>query len=305
MCARGIIVYGRDGYEDGGEFVEQVDALIASRDDIDLVIADELTIGIEDGELFAKLPGGEILSKLCGTAPVWAMMRTSDWVRAYALEQMGTVTFPTSEWIRTASDKIVAHIAMAGVLSSLGALLLRGNENASAFPAPYIVKSATGFGGHDVSRVSTSAEGLSAIADIEKTGGTAMMQELASSPDDLRVYIMGGKVMFAIMRQAAAGSDKANFCQGANGVQYVLSDEQVREIERAMELFPSNKGFVSIDFLTRADGELVFNEMNCFPGLAGLVQMGWQDGFVEKYVDYIEAEVSEDSEERNERREHI
>lgn len=120
-----------------------------------------------------------------------------------------------------------------------------------------------------------------------------MFQKLASSPDDLRVYIMGGEIMFAILRHAQAGADKANFCQGAQGTVYELTEGQKEQIARAIALFPENLGFISIDFLIDVSGRLVFNEMNCFPGLLGLVQMGWQEGFVEEYVSYIENTVKQ------------
>lgn len=285
---RGIIVYGRDGYADGGEFVAQAESLCDAREDIAFAIADDIAILIEDGEVVVELPDGTRLSKSSGDLPRWAMMRTSDWQAALALEQIGIKCFPSSDYIQAASDKVLSHILMAPYLRSLDTICRRGTLGMKRIPAPCMVKASTGFGGKAVKRVEDPADGDSFAREIERDGAYAMFQELAASPDDLRVYIMGGKVMYAILRRASEGSDKANFCQGATGEEYELDDEQMRQIEGAIKAFPDNLGFISVDFLFDKEGRLVFNEMNCFPGLLGPCQMGWQEGFVEEYANEIE-----------------
>lgn len=288
---RGLIVYGREGYEDGGEFVEQTDAYVAAHNDVKLAIAEDIAIAVSGREVIVCLPDGTGVSREEGL-PEWVMMRSTDWKCALAFEMMGVPCFPPSGYIMAASDKAVSHIAMTPALSSPNTLVRRGGSEVSEIPTPYIVKAAQGFGGKTVKRIENLEDGESFTRELEQAGEEPIYQRPAPTPDDLRVYIMGKNILFAILRKAQDGNDKANFCQGARGIPYELRECERSAIERAIGLFADDLGFVSMDFLIGEDGELMFNEMNCFPGLAGLVQMGWQEGFVDNYVSHIEGALS-------------
>lgn len=285
---RGLILYGLDGWEDGGEFVDQVKTLLSSTNDIAFSIAEDTSFGIENNKVFVRLGDKTMLRASDDDLPNWAICRTSDWKCVYALEQLGVECFPCSDYIRTASDKVISHLAMAEALPNLDLLARRSDMMVGTFKTPYIMKEATGFGGHGVKKIKTVDEALNTVTRMDPDGNECIYQELAAAPDDLRVYIMNGSIMLAILRVAAEGSDKANFCQGATGLPYILGERQKSMIEKAAKSVSGDKGFISIDFLFDDNGDLVFNEMNCFPGLSGLVQMGKQKDFLLNYINAIE-----------------
>lgn len=289
---RGIIVYGRDGYEDGGEFVEQVGAYVASHDDVELVLSDEVSVLVNGSGIHMLLPGNTEIDE--GNAPDWVIARTSDWQVICGFESLGIPCFPSSGYIRAASDKMLSHLAMANVLPCLPTVIAGKRSNvgeavAEAGGVPCIAKATTGFGGYSVEKVHDVQE-VEAIAEkLRSDGKGVMFQSLAPTPDDLRVYVAGGRVRGALMRHAKTGSSKANLSQGGTAEKFVPSEEDRHMIESALaETFPDEMGFISIDFLVDEDGRLVFNEMNCFPGITLLAARGDAAGFVEGYVDMIE-----------------
>lgn len=288
---RGLIVYGKEGYEDGGEFVDQVNELVSSSDDIEFALAEELAFFVDDVHtLKVMIPNGDIISE-GSDKPEWAMLRTSDWKVAYGLEKIGIKTFPSSTYIRLASDKVASHMFMADVLPALPTLVTLGTVDIEKLSTPYIIKSATGFGGYGVKKAERCNDAVDFIEQLETSGNEPLIQAIAPTPDDLRVYIMDGKICLALLRKAAAGSDRANLSQGGTAHRYELNAEQESLVRNAID-YLGEDGFISIDFLFDADGNLMFNEMNCFPGITFLKELGIADDFVRKYVDVIQKRTS-------------
>lgn len=293
---RGIIVYGRDGYEDGGEFVEQVNAYVASHGDVELVLSDEVSVLVDGAGVHMILPGNKEVDD--NNAPDWVIARTSDWQIVCGFESLGIPCFPSSGYIRAASDKMLSHLAMANFLPCLPTVIANKRSNVGeavteAGDVPCIAKATTGFGGYSVEKVHDVQEAEAFTEKLRSGGQGVMFQSLAPTPDDLRVYIAGGRVRGALMRHAKAGSLKANLSQGGTAEKFVLSEEDRNTIESALaETFPNEMGFISIDFLVDGNGRLMFNEMNCFPGITLLAASGDADGFVERYIAMIEKTCS-------------
>lgn len=264
---------------------------IAKDDDrLEVSIPDEVAVFIEDGELCAKLSSGKIVSS--DNLPKWVMFRSDDWQLAYALEEIGCSVFPSSEFIRMSADKALSHIALRDVFKNYDALLMVGNTNVWELEPPYMLKGTTGHGGYAVQRVERAWRAIDGIKDMLSQGIQPMLQQLAPSPDDLRVYVVGNEILYAVLRKAAEGSDVANFCNGGSGTIYKLSDSERNMIKGAIETLSGNLGFISFDFFIADDGSLIFNETNAFPGLKGLVEQECEKGFVREYMQWLDASVT-------------
>lgn len=287
----GVMIYKRRPYYASTPFSAQIMEMDGVRDDVSVNMDDEVSIFMKDGELCARLADGSIISS--DNLPKWVMMRADDWKLAYALEQIGCKVFPSAEYIKVSSDKALTHIKLKDALNNYDALLMSGDVDVWKLATPYMLKGRSGHGGAEVTKVTKPSKAYDGIRAMKERGIEPLLQALAPSPDDLRVYIMEHEILYAILRTAEEGSDVANFCNGGQGHVYKLSDEERAIIGRALEELGANLGFISIDFFISEDGTLVLNEMNSFPGLRGLVQNDCADGFVSEYIEWLDAAVSD------------
>lgn len=130
-------------------------------------------------------------------------------------------------------------------------------ERAGTLPA--VVKPAMGHGGIGVIKVINKEELEAAVRQMaEYPGGDYVIQEMASEPGkDLRVYIMGDRIVAAMLRS----SDKdfrSNFCLGGKAGRCELSEEEEKQVRQIMGLLPFD--YVGIDFLFHNE-KLIFNEI--------------------------------------------
>ena len=86
---------------------------------------------------------------------------------------------------------------------------------------------------------------------------------------DLRVYVIGEKIIAAILRTAKEGF-KSNFSLGGDVSEYQLSKEETTIVEKIISLF--HFGLVGIDFIIGDNGELIFNEIEDVVGARMLYQ---------------------------------
>ena len=74
---------------------------------------------------------------------------------------------------------------------------------------------------------------------------------------DLRVWLIGGKIEAAILRESK-NDFRANFCLGGRASLYLLSDEEKRLIYKIASLIKYD--YIGIDFVFNS-GKIVFNEI--------------------------------------------
>jgi len=86
---------------------------------------------------------------------------------------------------------------------------------------------------------------------------------------DLRVIVVGGRVVGAMLRQSTDGSFKANISRGGQGLPYELTDEiEMISIQVAKVL---NLDIAGVDLLFHQDGYRIC-EANSSPGFRGFEQ---------------------------------
>lgn len=147
---------------------------------------------------------------------------------------------------------------------------------------PCVLKVNTGSFGHGVHLCRTEEEFFSLIQLIQTIAPTSqiLLQEFIATKigHDLRVWVVGGKVLGAMQRKGADGDFRANISNGGTGSSYPLNDDII-------EIAGQAAAFLGLDI---AGVDLLFNgdtftvcEVNSSPGFLGF----------EKYCDQNVAKV--------------
>lgn len=103
---------------------------------------------------------------------------------------------------------------------------------------------------------------------------------------DVRVYVIGNKIVIAMLRQSL-NDFRSNFCLGGSAGVYNLSDEEIKIVKDVISLFDFD--FVGIDFVFDK-GRIVFNEIEDVVG-SRMVYSYTDMDIVDIYVEYIIKEM--------------
>ena len=99
---------------------------------------------------------------------------------------------------------------------------------------------------------------------------------------DLRVWVIGGKIICSILRES--NSDfRSNFCLGGRATPYNLNDKETALIKKIISLVDAD--YIGIDFLFNNDN-LVFNEIEDTVG-ARMVYDKTEIDIIKLYCEYI------------------
>ena len=221
---------------------------------LDVVLAEDVAIGYGlDGPWFVR--DGRVTN-----APKFAIFRCEDTDFRRALEAAGTLVNNSSRIGDIANDKLRTY-ELARNLGTpfLPVEVVCANGNVHMEP-PFVLKPRCGHGGNDVHMVRT-AEELHRIA----TRGVALDNTWLAqrvSPvlgKDLRVYVLGGRVLVAMLRTATNETFRSNYCLGGTAQPYDLDNAQLEMVKKfARTLGP---GYYGIDFLVGEEDGLLFNEV--------------------------------------------
>lgn len=161
----------------------------------------------------------------------------------------------------------------------------------------YVIKSVDGHGGSQVFSLNDDGTKLgsyrknrdNAKNNIYKSlqGHDCVLQKrIDSDSNDIRVYIVFGKIYAAVLRHGNDGF-KSNFSLGGSVEEYFLDEEQKKIIEKFIEAFGAGQlSMAGIDFILTRDGNLIFNELEEMVGSRMLYNCSKHD-IVRKYVEQI------------------
>jgi gamma-F420-2:alpha-L-glutamate ligase len=187
--------------------------------------------------------GGSRSIRRCGTEvnlPDGVLPRTGSGTDYFSLailrqlEHLGIEVFNTSDAIEAVKDKLYAHQILAqNNLPIPRTMLVRFPVNvelvASQIGFPCVVKLLVGSYGEGVvlSRDPRSFRDLmEMIASMDRTQAVILQQYIGSRPgQDLRVWVIGGRVIGAMLRRSTDGSFKANISRGGDGFPFKLNPE--------------------------------------------------------------------------------
>lgn len=161
----------------------------------------------------------------------------------------------------------------------------------------YVIKSVDGHGGSQV--FSLNDDGTkhgsyrknrdNAKNNIYKAlqGHDCVLQKrIDSDSNDIRLYIVFGKIYAAVLRHGNDGF-KSNFSLGGSVEEYFPDEEQKKIIEKFIEAFGAEQlSMAGIDFILTRDGNLIFNELEEMVGSRMLYNCSKHD-IVREYVEQI------------------
>ena len=166
--------------------------------------------------------------------------RTNDYKIAEKFESRGIRVFNSSEFSRIANNKQNCYDFMEK--NSIEIMPTRYCE------PPFVKKPVDGHGG----------QGVVMCYDKSLYDEAFVCQKPASDLGrDLRVWVIGGKIITAILRESK-DDFRSNYCLGGNAVPYELSESERAHVNRIISLLDGD--YYGIDFVFN-NGKIIFNEI--------------------------------------------
>ncbi len=248
-----------------------IDFSLVYADEIDLIVSrdDRKSIRYQDG--IVSLP--EVILARTGSATGHFNLSV---LRQF--ERLNVPTLPNSDSIIASKDKMYAYQIMAQAgLPIPKTMLTRFPSNCDLVEKqvgfPCVIKVVTGSHGAGVYLCENAKqfEDLSELISSLDFKNSMIVQEYVQHSEgrDLRVIVVGGRVIGAMLRQSTDGSFKANISRGGQGLPFQVDDEmELLAIQVAKVL---NLDIAGVDLLFHKDGYKVC-EANSSPGFKGFEQ---------------------------------
>ncbi|MDQ0219386.1 ATP-grasp domain-containing protein [Peribacillus cavernae] len=219
--------------------------------------------------------------------PSFAIVRTIDSLFTKQLELLGIKCYNSSLVSEICNNKAKTHQYMA-MLGIPMADTIYGNGDSFdgsdvPFDYPYIAKEISGRGGKQVFLIKNEngEHGLKGAA------GGWIIQKPAVYGKDLRVFIVGKKIIAAVLRQSETDF-KANFTLGGSASLYELSERERDIVEKIINTI--DFGMAGIDFVFSEDGSFLLNEIEDVVGSRTLSALS-DINIVRDYLLHIKSEL--------------
>ena len=203
-------------------------------------------------------------------------------------ELMHIPTTLSTNGLLTARNKYLALQALhaAGIRipeSVLVASRDRSEDLMEYLPPPIVLKLLTGTQGIGVMRVRDVKEAGPIIDTLSELDQMICLQKYMPNPgEDIRVFIVGGEVVAAMKRRAAAHEWRSNIHIGGQGIEYKLNTDEKESSIRAAEAVGVE--VAGVDLISVENKPYVI-EVNASPGFRGLLNATGVNA-AEKIVEY-------------------
>lgn len=249
-----------------------------------LIIVEKLQIGLKENVLFLEYENTPI------TLPDFVICRTIYPLLSHHLENMGVLVFNNAFIADMCNDKArtYQYVAKTGI-KIVDTVFGKGKnleEKMDQIEEGTVIKSVNGHGGQEVFLLEEDNKSL--IIQSLKNKDVVMQPLTGHSHEDLRVYVVGKKIIAGVLRKAKGGF-KSNYSLGGQVSCYTLSSKEIEEVNKIIQLF--DFGLVGIDFLIGDHGELIFNEIEDVVGARMLYQCS-DVNIVREYLVYILDRIS-------------
>lgn len=204
-----------------------------------------------------------------GTAD-FVINRTNNYKIAEKFERKGIRVFNSSSLSKLANDKQKCY----EFVQKNGIEILPINYKG----IPAVKKPIDGHGGEGVVMLKKAEE-------FEK--GFVYQKPCDTLGKDLRVWVIGGKIITSILRQSDTDF-RSNFCLGGTATPYNLNETEKIQIQKVIDLFDID--YAGIDFLYDK-GNLIFNEIEDTVG-ARMVYAKTDIDIIRLYCEYIKNELN-------------
>lgn len=214
----------------------------------------------------------------------FAVMRTENYMLSKELEQNGIRVFNNSEVTRICNNKALTY----QYVSRFGIPVMPtfyGNDLSQISDFPKVIKPCGGHGGKNVFLVNNRTELEEAARQIKPDN--FVIQDLADPGRDLRVYIIGNKIVTA-MERTSKSDFRSNFSLGGKAKRRPLTPKEESTVRAVLEIF--NFDFAGIDLIYRK-GEPVLNEIEDIVG-SRMVYAGTELDIIADYALHIAKTLS-------------
>ncbi len=201
-----------------------------------------------------------------------ALARSRDKLRTLQLLSREGVGLPVTGFARSSRD-------IEGVIDLVGG-------------APLIIKLLEGTQGMGVVLAETKKAAESVIGAFQQLDANILVQEFVkeAAGSDIRALVVGGRVVAAMERRAAAGEFRSNLHRGGTASPVKLDTRERNTAIRAARVM--GLGVAGVDLLRSSRGPVVM-EVNSSPGLEGIETATGVD-VAGEIIDYVENNVSHD-----------
>ncbi len=241
-----------------------IELILIVRDRLQFCIKDAHTQIIYDGKMI-QLPNTVI-------------NRSRDYLLSKTFENIGCNVYNNSEVTLLGNNKFMA----LQYASNLGIDIMPTYYGQDFIPPfPFILKSISGHGGKEVFYIQNDEMLQEAVAKLKNK--EYIIQEIASDiGKDLRVYIIGNKIVASMLR-ISDNDFRSNYCLGGRVIKYELNDREKKTVYKILDKLKI--GHCGIDFIFH-NGRIVFNEIEDVVGSRMLYQFT-DINVVSDYVKYI------------------
>ncbi len=207
-------------------------------------------------------------------------------------EMMGVYSLNESVAIGRARDKLRALqlLARAGVGLPVTGYAHSPDDIKSLINlvggAPLVIKLLEGTQGKGVVLAETAKASESVIDAFRELDANFLLQEFVREAGgaDIRCFVIGNRVVAAMMRQAKEGEFRSNLHRGGTATLVKLSPKERATAVKAAKVMGLN--VAGVDIVRGKDGPLVL-EVNSSPGLEGIEQATGQDisGMIIEFIE--------------------
>jgi ribosomal protein S6--L-glutamate ligase len=190
-------------------------------------------------------------------------------------ELMGSYTPNPSDAIARARDKLRCHQLLAAQGIGLPITVFGDNPDDTVDllsmlgPPPHVIKLNEGTQGAGVMLAEKLSSSRSVVEALRGLYANVLVQEFVEEAKgaDLRCFVVGGKVVAAMRRQAPKGDFRSNLHRGGTARAVVASAVEQEVAVRAAGVV--GLGVAGVDLIRSKRGPLVL-EINSSPGLEGI-----------------------------------
>jgi len=186
--------------------------------------------------------------------------------------------FYTTALLQEAGLSVPDTVVCESAADALAALRVMGDA---------IVKPIFGSLGHGMVRVSDPGVALRIVEPLEQVGSVFYVQRVVDHGGrDIRVFVVGGRVIGAIERTAPAGQWRTNVSRGGSVRPFDLPPSWEQMAVDATTAVGAD--YAGVDLLPSRDGQVFVLEVNGIPGWRGLQQATGIDvagAIVERLID--------------------
>jgi ribosomal protein S6--L-glutamate ligase len=189
-------------------------------------------------------------------------------------EIVGTPTTLSSFGLMHARNKFLAMQSLVGSGIPFPETWLAGSkmefgEIKEKLDFPIIIKLLSGTQGIGVMRINNEKDAIPIIDTMDELNQLVLIQQyLENNDEDIRAFIVDGRVVAAMRRVSPEYDWRANIHAGGKGIAYKLTDEEEEMTLKATECL--DLGVAGVDLIQTPNGPRLI-EANVSPGFKGLL----------------------------------